>query len=180
MTAAEPTKCANCGEPLGPPAENQARTHHNGILFCAFVTPQINWDDQRTARDPLENQDQPPEVDVHDDRRQLPPAVAAAERVREFVGWFGDGQIWHAESDDTPPPLYARDLEALARAVESLETLVPHAKAQALREAADELAKLPYVRPDHPDRAEYERLLAVRRGNTDRWLRDRAEGIRNQ
>lgn len=69
------------------------------------------------TRDPIDNQDQPPEVDIHDDARKLPPAEAAAERVREFVEWFGDGQIWQSESYDVPPPLYARDLEALARAV---------------------------------------------------------------
>jgi hypothetical protein len=64
-----------------------------------------------------DNRDQPPGVDVHDRNKQLPPAEAAAERIREFVSWFGDGQIWHAESDDTPPPLYSRDLEAAARAI---------------------------------------------------------------
>lgn len=61
-----------------------------------------------------DNQDQPPEVDVHDDRRKLPPAAAAAERVREFVSWFGDGDV--ATIFPSGPPLYARDLEALARA----------------------------------------------------------------
>jgi len=66
------------------------------------------------ARDE-DNQDQPPEVDIHDDARQHADPAAAAARVLEFVGWFGDGQIWHAEHDGPTPPLYARDLEALAR-----------------------------------------------------------------
>ena len=69
------------------------------------------------TRDPIDNADQPPEVDIHDDTKTLPPAEAAAERVREFVSWFGDGAIWQAEHDGPTPPLYARDLEALARAV---------------------------------------------------------------
>ena len=28
--------------------------------------------------------------------------------------------------------------------------------------------------PDHPDRAEYQRMIGIRRGNTDDWLRARA------
>lgn len=54
---------------------------------------------------------------------------------------------------------------------------VREAKAEALNEAADELSRLPYEKPDSPDRATYERLLAVRRGNTDQWLRDRAKEV---
>lgn len=57
---------------------------------------------------------------------------------------------------------------------------VAEAKAQALEEAVDELARLPYVRPDHPDRAEYERILAVRRGDTDKWLKARAKTLRGE
>lgn len=38
--------CVNCGQPLD---EDGAR-HYNGIFFCAFVTPQIDWSDWRTAR----------------------------------------------------------------------------------------------------------------------------------
>ncbi|QDG65815.1 hypothetical protein NIBR502772_05940 [Pseudarthrobacter sp. NIBRBAC000502772] len=65
-------------------------------------------------RDPIENADQPPEVDIHGGRdKQLPPAEAAATRIREFVSWFGDGQVY--TGDVNSPPLYARDLEALAR-----------------------------------------------------------------
>ena len=52
---------------------------------------------------------------------------------------------------------------------------VAEAKAQALESAARELSQLPYVRPGHPGRADYERVLAVRRGNTDVWLADRAK-----
>ena len=51
---------------------------------------------------------------------------------------------------------------------------VQEAKAKALTEAADELARLPYAAPGAPGRAEYERGLAVRRGESDRWLRARA------
>jgi hypothetical protein len=75
-----------------------------------------------------------------------------------------------------------RHLRREARAV--LEAAAPHmwteAKAAALEEAAAELARLPYARPDSPDRAEYERVLAVRRGNADAWLKDRAAHIRDQ
>jgi hypothetical protein len=68
------------------------------------------------TRDPIENADQPPEVDIHDARKQNPPAAAAAERIIEFVTWFGDGEIFGPDGADRPP-LYARDLEAVARAI---------------------------------------------------------------
>ncbi|WPM94280.1 hypothetical protein VB1_CDS0031 [Arthrobacter phage Marchesin] len=58
-----------------------------------------------------DNQDQPPEVDVHDLNRQHPDPSAAAARVLAFVSWFGDGIVSGAL---VCPPLYARDLEALA------------------------------------------------------------------
>jgi hypothetical protein len=64
----------------------------------------------------------------------------------------------------------------LARA--ALEAAAPFIAAKALEDAADELARLPYVRPNADGRDEYERLLAVRRGNTDAYLRTRAESIR--
>lgn len=50
--------------------------------------------------------------------------------------------------------------------------------ANALEEAANELARLPYARPGAPERDEYERILAVRRGDTDKWLKDRATVLR--
>jgi hypothetical protein len=59
----------------------------------------------------------------------------------------------------------------------ALEAAAPHIVAQALNEAADELAKLPYAHPDAPDRAAYLEVLAVRRGNTDAWLRARAAAV---
>jgi hypothetical protein len=61
-----------------------------------------------------DNHDQPPGVDVHDRSKQLPPSAAAAERIREFVSWFGDGLV---DGDPVGFPLYARDLEAVARAI---------------------------------------------------------------
>jgi hypothetical protein len=57
---------------------------------------------------------------------------------------------------------------------------VKEAGAVALEEAAAELARLPYVKPNYPDRTEYERILAVRRGNTDAWLRARAAAVRGE
>lgn len=68
------------------------------------------------TRDPIDNADQPPEVDVHDPARRLPPVQAAAERVRAFVEWFGDGELSPPEFPDAPR-IYARDLEVLARHV---------------------------------------------------------------
>lgn len=68
-------------------------------------------------------------------------------------------------------------VEGLARA--ALEAAAGIIRAECLEEAAKELAQLPYVKPGHPDRAEYERVLAVRRGNADAWLRARAVAERN-
>lgn len=42
--------CANCGEPLNA----DGTKHHNDILFCAFVTADIKWDDWHTAKAPSE------------------------------------------------------------------------------------------------------------------------------
>ena len=54
---------------------------------------------------------------------------------------------------------------------------VPEAKAKALRGAASDLAKLAYVVPGAAGREEYESRLAVRRGDTDKWLHSRADMI---
>ena len=67
-----------------------------------------------SERCPIDNADQPPEVDVHDDAKRLPPPESAAKRVIEFISWWGDGQINEHEAG---PPLYARDLSAIASAV---------------------------------------------------------------
>jgi hypothetical protein len=65
------------------------------------------------------------------------------------------------------------------RVANVLEAVAPYLKAQALEEVAAELARLPYVRPDSPARDEYERILAVRRGDTDKWLQERAKSYRS-
>lgn len=65
------------------------------------------------SRDPIDNADQPPEVDIHDPSKLLPPPDAAAHRVIEFLSWFGDGEIFNS-GDPEQPPLYARDLSMLA------------------------------------------------------------------
>lgn len=64
-------------------------------------------------RDADQNSDQPPEVDIWDDRKRLPPPDAAAHRVIAFVSWFGDGEIMSGGYSDDPP-LYSRDLAVLA------------------------------------------------------------------
>ncbi|MCP1414389.1 hypothetical protein [Paenarthrobacter sp. A20] len=57
--------------------------------------------------------------------------------------------------------------------------LLNQVRAEVLQEAADELARLPYVRPGAEGRSEYERMLAIRRGNTDQWLKEWAAEIRS-
>lgn len=68
------------------------------------------------SRDPIENADQPPEVDIHDDSKRLPPSDAAARRVIAFVSWFGDGEVWARGDNEDTPPLYSRDLSVIAQA----------------------------------------------------------------
>lgn len=58
---------------------------------------------------------QPPEVDIHDDDKMYPPVDAAAQRIIDFVSWFGDGEVGGFE---TGPPLYARDLVAVVLEVQ--------------------------------------------------------------
>lgn len=55
------------------------------------------------------------DVDCHDadDPDYHPDPAKAAERILEFVSWFGDGEIF-GNSDF---PLFSRDLEAVARAL---------------------------------------------------------------
>lgn len=75
---------------------------------------------------------------------------------------------------DTAPYLNAK---LAAHQVAALSALIQEAQAEALRDAADELAKLQYVRPGDPGRDEYESMLAIRRGNTDGWLKRRADKL---
>ncbi len=85
--------------------------------------------------------DQPPGVDIHADpgsRAATPDPRAAAERILEFVREFGDGLVygdgwWDPEGDEPPESmLWARDLEAAARAV--IATHTPPTPTPATRE----------------------------------------------
>lgn len=60
------------------------------------------------------NWEQPPGID--EDSHDMPRPTAAAERVLEFVKDFGDGRVTGHPDLPGVEPLYARDLEALARA----------------------------------------------------------------
>lgn len=67
--------------------------------------------------DRIDGADQQPEVDVRSDHEnRFPPADKASERVLEFVGYFGDGEIIGDAYGTENPPLFARDLEAVAKA----------------------------------------------------------------
>lgn len=54
------------------------------------------------------------------------------------------------------------------------------AQAEILRELAKELATLTYVKPGDEGRDDYEAMLAIRRGNTDAWLKDCADVIEEE
>jgi hypothetical protein len=60
------------------------------------------------------------------------------------------------------------------------EAIRAEAKAEVLRELAKELATVQYVRPGMEGREEYEAMLAIRRGNTDAWLKMKAEEIEKE
>jgi hypothetical protein len=65
--------------------------------------------------------DQPPGICTH--RNEVPAVAEAADRVTEFIKWFGDGEVLPADTSPDgpmiadiplpPAPLYARDLESL-------------------------------------------------------------------
>lgn len=91
---------------------------------------------------------------------------------------LSDPAYWHEvrewlEGMQAPSLAWAQ--EANAR---SLDALRRELQANALEDAANELAYLQYVKPRAEGREEYERALAVRRGNTDKWLKARAKEIR--
>lgn len=56
----------------------------------------------------------PPGIDPH--TSDLPTAGDAAERVAAFLRWYGDGRVV-VDTEESGPPLYARDLEVLTRSV---------------------------------------------------------------
>lgn len=66
-----------------------------------------------TAREQYAEPDQPPGFPGYG-HPWVPPAAEAAERVVEFIKWFGDGM--YTDPGDDVPPLFMRDLEALAKA----------------------------------------------------------------
>ena len=86
----------------------------------------------------------------------------------------GCGAVIYSRGDD---PNWAGNEPLAAHQAAVLAPLFAEAQAEALREAGDELARLPYVKPGDEGRTDYERVLAVRRGNTDRWLKERATHI---
>lgn len=83
---------------------------------------------------------------------------------------FEEAAKFHGDWDERNDALVTAALEAAA----------PFLRAQALEDAADELRKLQYVKPGTDGRDEYERMLAIRRGDTDAWLTARAVTERGQ
>lgn len=86
----------------------------------------------RPTEDLPELPDQPPEVDADADPNNpnaLPDLAKAAERVLEWVGWFGDGRVDIGAELPAGPGLFSRDLEVIARAAEKVaETSAPTPK----------------------------------------------------
>jgi hypothetical protein len=100
----------------------------------------------------------------------IPDAAVVALAIRNFEAEQGDGEWDHLP--ESIKPGWIKEARA------QCEAAAPFIAAQALDEAADESARLPYVKPDDPGRGEYERVLAVRRGDADKWLRARAAILR--
>lgn len=68
-----------------------------------------------TEIDRNEHPDDPPGIDPA--TQDMPLVAEAAERVIEFIKWFGDGRVFVDPDESSAPPLYARDMEALTRLV---------------------------------------------------------------
>ena len=96
------------------------------------------------------------------DRQNNPERTAIVEAMRSAVNWDIDAEV------------------LLHKVAESVVPVVREYQAKALEANADLLAQLPYARPGSPGRLEYERMLAIRRGGTDAWLRGRAKQLRGQ
>ena len=61
----------------------------------------------------------PPQPDgIADDSRDLPDPDRATRRIRAYLTGAGDGLYDTANPGDGPRPLYARDLEAVCRALD--------------------------------------------------------------
>ena len=90
-------RCGKCGAP-----ENDHPYRHP-FKVLDKARPQVT--ETQVPEDP-------PGIDPQ--TLDLPAAAAAAERVAEFLRWYGDGRIV-VDVDEPGPPLYARDLEALVR-----------------------------------------------------------------
>lgn len=64
---------------------------------------------------------------ITDDSYDLPDPARAAERVNAFLAFYGDGLVEGQEDGEGQwPPLYARDLQALA----NLATTLPDSETQ--------------------------------------------------
>jgi hypothetical protein len=48
---------------------------------------------------------------IASDSLDLPTPAGAARRVNDFLAWYGDGLVY---AETGAPPLFARDLQALA------------------------------------------------------------------
>lgn len=89
---------------------------------------------------------------ITDDEHRLPSLAGAASRVLEYISLFGDGTIdivhdepWRPERSE---PLYARDLEALARAAQV--TIDTDQIAEALEHALTAAGVLEHEEDDGP------------------------------
>ncbi len=101
--------CNGCKRALGDPTDADLEAAMAGRPL-PDVTEECgcNWDQPPGVR-----QDADP---LGFDGRYRPPPAAAAERILEFVKDFGDGRVAGHPDQDGVEPLYARDLEALAKA----------------------------------------------------------------
>jgi hypothetical protein len=71
---------------------------------------------------------------IADDSHDLPDPARAAERVNEFLAWYGDGRI--DLDDDLHPPLFARDLQALTNLATGRPTPLPDSGGAVMAAAA--------------------------------------------
>lgn len=106
--------------------------------------------------------------------------VLAAHRYRPEDRSCSCDENWYDLRPDPAGDLVEHFLHVEKQLLDAGVGEVAEAQARALEEAALELTRLPYVKPGAEGRSSYESVLAVRRGNTDAWLKTRAADIRNR
>ncbi len=116
--------CDRCRRPLGDVTPEEMEAAVAGTRLPSVEAECGCSTNARPSGTYLSLQQPPGVIEQHErDEQARPNPYAAAERILEFVGEFGDGLVygtgeWNPAGDEPPESmLWARDLEACARAL---------------------------------------------------------------